>query len=145
MTIRVVQWGSGNVGRHALRAVLARSDMKLVGLYVTNPDKAGRDAGEIADLAPMGVKATNSVEEIEALEADVVLHMPLPSLVYGDDVGADVDNFVRLLASGKSVVTTVGYMYPQRAWRRTHGRARIGMRGGRQRLSWNGVQPGLVR
>ena len=47
------------------------------------------------------------------LDADVVLHMPLPSLVHGDDPGADLDNFCRLLASGKHVITTVGYMYPK--------------------------------
>ena len=48
-----------------------------------------------------------------ALDADVVLHMPLPSLVYGDDPDADLDNFCRLLAGGKHVITTAGYMYPK--------------------------------
>ncbi len=113
MATRVVQWGSGNVGRQALAAVLARDDMELVGLYVTNSAKAGLDAGELAGASPIGVRATNSIDEIVALDADVVLHMPLPSLVYGVDPGADVANFVRLLSSGKNVVTTVGYMYPK--------------------------------
>jgi 2,4-diaminopentanoate dehydrogenase len=113
MTIRVVQWGSGNVGRAAIRTLVARPDMDLVGLLVTNPDKAGRDIGEIAGIDPIGVTATDDVDEILALDADVVLHMPLPSAVYGDDPGADVDNFCRLLAGGKHVITTVGYMYPK--------------------------------
>jgi hypothetical protein len=113
MSIRVVQWGSGNVGRMTMRTVAARPDMELVGLMVTNPDKVGRDIGEIAGIEPMGIAATDDLDEIEALDADAVLHMPLPSLVYGDDPGADIDNFTRLLASGKHVVTTVGYMYPQ--------------------------------
>ena len=113
MTIRVVQWGSGNVGRAAIRTVAARPDMDLVGLLVNNPDKVGQDIGEIAGIGKIGVAATDDVEEIIALDADVVLHMPLPSLVYGDDPGADLDNFCRLLASGKHVITTVGYMYPK--------------------------------
>jgi hypothetical protein len=113
MSIRVVQWGSGNVGRTTMRTVADRPDMELVGLYVTNPDKVGRDAGELAGIGPLGVAATADVERIVALDADVVLHMPLPSLVYGDDEGADVEHFVSLLESGKHVVTTVGYMYPQ--------------------------------
>ena len=34
MTIKVIQWSSGNVGRHAIAAVHDRPGMKLVGLYV---------------------------------------------------------------------------------------------------------------
>ena len=113
MAIRVVQWGSGNVGRLSVRAIARRADLELVGLLVTNPDKVGRDAGELVGIDPLGVLATDDVDEIVAMDADVVLHMPLPSAVYGDDPGADVDHFCRLLAAGKHVITTVGYMYPK--------------------------------
>ena len=113
MGIRVVQWGSGNVGRSAIATVAARPGLEVAGLLVSNPDKVGRDAGTIAGIEPLGVIATDDVDEILALDADVVLHMPLPSLVYGDNPGADLDNFCRLLASGKHVITTVGYMYPK--------------------------------
>jgi hypothetical protein len=112
MAIRVVQWGSGNVGRASIATVAGRPDMEIVGLLVNSPDKVGRDIGQLAGIADMGITATDDVDEIIALDADVVLHMPLPSLVYGDDPGADLDNFCRLLASGKHVITTVGYMYP---------------------------------
>ncbi len=108
--IRVVQWSTGNVGVHSLRAVIERPGLELVGVHVTNPAKVGRDAGELCGLGPTGVLATGDVEEILALDADAVLHMPLPSLVHGDDPGRDVDDACRLLASGKHVVTTVGYM-----------------------------------
>ncbi|MGE5210896.1 MAG: dihydrodipicolinate reductase [Acidobacteriota bacterium] len=111
--IRVVQWGSGNVGRSAIATVSSRPDMEVVGLFVKNAAKVGRDAGELAGVGDIGVIATDDVDAILALDADVVLHMPLPSLVYGDDPGADLDDFCRLLASGKHVITTVGYMYPQ--------------------------------
>jgi hypothetical protein len=113
MGIRVVQWGSGNVGRSAIATVSARPDMELVGLLVKNSAKAGLDAGELAGIGPIGVSATDDVDAIVALDADVVLHMPLPSLVYGDEPDADLDHFCRLLASGKHVITTVGYMYPR--------------------------------
>lgn len=113
MAVKVVQWGSGNVGQRIMRTVIARPDMELVGLYVTNPDKAGRDAGQLAGGDAIGVAATNDLGEILAMDADVVIHTPLPSLIYGDDLDADVRNFVALLESGKHVVTTVGYMYPQ--------------------------------
>ncbi|MEO1058594.1 MAG: dihydrodipicolinate reductase [Actinomycetota bacterium] len=113
MTIKVVQWGTGNVGRMAIRNIVARPDLELAGVMVTNPAKVGLDAGELAGLDPIGVSATNDLDQIIALDTDVVLHMPLPSLVYGDDPGADLANFTTLLGAGKHVVTTVGYMYPQ--------------------------------
>ncbi len=113
MATRVVQWGSGNVGRQAMATVVARDGMDLVGLLVKTPGKVGVDIGELAGIGAIGTRATDDVEDIVAMEADVVLHMPLPSRVHGDDPDADLDDFCRLLASGKHVITTVGYMYPK--------------------------------
>ncbi len=45
MTYRVVQWATGNVGRHSIRAILDHPDLELAGVYVTSPAKAGLDAG----------------------------------------------------------------------------------------------------
>jgi hypothetical protein len=112
MTHRVVQWATGNVGRQALRAVVERPGLELAGVYVTSPSKAGRDAGELAGMEPVGVTATDDVDAIVALGADVVLHTPLPSLVHGDDPDRDLRDICRLLESGADVITTVGYMYP---------------------------------
>lgn len=47
------------------------------------------------------------------MEADCVLHTPLPSLVYGDNPDEDLETICALLASGKNVITTVGYLYPK--------------------------------
>lgn len=113
MTYKVIQWSSGNVGKGVIRTVAERADMELAGLYVYSDNKSGQDAGEIAGIAPMGVAATNDVEAILATDADVVIHTPLPSLVYGDDPNEDIENFCRILSSGKDVITTVGYMYPK--------------------------------
>src|SRR6266478_2173057 len=52
MTYRVVVWGTGNAGRPAIRAVAAHADLELVGVVVANPEKVGRDAGELACLEP---------------------------------------------------------------------------------------------
>lgn len=96
---RVIQWATGNIGSRALRAVIEHRQMDLVGLWVSNPDKVGRDAGELAGTAPCGVLATNSVDELVAVEADCVLYMRQ---------GTDIAELCRLLASGKNVVTTRG-------------------------------------
>ena len=114
MGYRIVQFASGNVGRQAVKAVAADPDLELVGLYVRSPDKAGKDAGEICGLGRnLGVRATASLDDILALEADCVLHMPLPSLIWGDDPEEDTETIVKLLESGKNVITTVGYLYPK--------------------------------
>jgi len=39
MTKRVVVRGAGNVGRPAIRAVVAHRDLELVGVVVSNPAK----------------------------------------------------------------------------------------------------------
>src|SRR5438874_2645153 len=72
---KVIQWATGNVGQLALRGIIEHPDLELVGLLVHSGDKAGKDAGELAGVGPVGVRATNDVEEILAVDADVVSYM----------------------------------------------------------------------
>ena len=52
MSIRVVQWSTGNVGRHAIAGIAARPELELVGVWVSSAAKDGVDAGELAGIAP---------------------------------------------------------------------------------------------
>ena len=103
MGLRVVQWATGGVGIAAINGVLEHPDLELAGCWVHSADKAGKDVGEIVGTEPLGVTATNSADEILALEADAVIYAPL--MANPDDVAA-------LLRSGKNVVTPVGWLYP---------------------------------
>jgi hypothetical protein len=104
MTLRVVQWATGGVGRAAIGQIALHPELELVGCWVHSPSKAGRDAGELAGLAePLGVTATDSIEEILALDADCVLYAPL--MPNPKEVAA-------LLRSGKNVVTPLGWFWP---------------------------------
>jgi hypothetical protein len=94
---RVVQWATGNVGSRSLRRAIEHPDLDLVGVWVHSPDKAGRDAGELAGIAPVGVYATNSIEDVLALKPDCVLYMPHV---------CDFDEICRILESGANIVTT---------------------------------------
>lgn len=96
---KVVQWATGNIGLRSLRSVIEHPHLELAGLYVSSPDKAGRDAGDLCGLSPVGIRATSSVEEIVSLDADCVLYMRQ---------GTDMDELCALLASGKNIVTTRG-------------------------------------
>jgi hypothetical protein len=41
--LRTVVWGTGNVGRAAIRSIEAHPDLQLSHVLVANPDKVGRD------------------------------------------------------------------------------------------------------
>ena len=133
MPYRVIQWATGNVGRVAVQGILSHPELELVGAWVSGAHKAGRDVGEICGLGPIGVRATASADEILALGADCVLYSPLlPQL----------DEVARLLASGKNVVTPVGWFYP---WN-TPGVAELeaACRRGGVTLHGTGIHPGGI-
>jgi 4-hydroxy-tetrahydrodipicolinate reductase len=101
---RIVQWGTGNVGKHALRTIVERPDFELAGVRVYNPEKVGVDAGALLGGAPVGVVATDDTEAILALDADCVCYATLGGRV--DQGRGALDDICRLLASGKNVVSS---------------------------------------
>ncbi|GAS90402.1 NAD(P)H-dependent amine dehydrogenase family protein [Mycolicibacterium brisbanense] len=103
MALRVVQWATGGVGVAAIKGVLEHPDLELAGCWVHSDAKNGRDVGELIGTGPIGVVATNSVDEILSLDADAVIYAPL--VPNPDEVAA-------LLRSGKNVVTPIGWFYP---------------------------------
>jgi hypothetical protein len=74
--LRVIQWATGSVGRHAVAAVHGHPDLELVGALVYSNAKAGRDIGDACGIGAIGVTATKNPDEIVALDADCVLYMP---------------------------------------------------------------------
>jgi hypothetical protein len=144
MAYKIIQWSSGNVGKSAIATIANRKGLKLVGLYVYSADKVGRDAGDIAGIESLGVKATNDKYNLLAMDADCVLHTPLPSLVYGENPDEDLDTICELLASGKNVVTTVGYMYPKAHGFKVVNRLKMACRRGGSSFHSTGVNPGWL-
>jgi hypothetical protein len=74
MKKRIVLWGTGVVGSMVVAELVDHPAFELVGVGVSNPAKVGRDAGEICGLAPIGVLATDSVEDLVALRPDALVH-----------------------------------------------------------------------
>ena len=110
MTYRVIQWSTGNVGHHATRLIARHPDLELVGLWVHSEDKVGRDAGELVGIEPLGVAATNDVDELLALGADAVCYTATADLRPTEAI----DDMARILASGANVVSSsvVPLLYP---------------------------------
>jgi 2,4-diaminopentanoate dehydrogenase len=103
MGLKVVQWATGGVGIAAISGVLEHPQLELVGCWVHSEAKNGKDVGEIIGTDALGIKATSSVEEILALDADAVIYAPLMP---------NADEVIALLRSGKNVVSPVGWFYP---------------------------------
>ena len=112
MPYRVVQWSTGNVGRHAIAGIDAHPELELVGLFVSNPDKVGRDAGELAGLGrTLGVAGTNDVDALLALEPDCIVHTAMAD----DRIVEAIADLERFLGAGINVVSSspVFLQYPE--------------------------------
>ncbi|MEO5874324.1 MAG: dihydrodipicolinate reductase [Streptosporangiaceae bacterium] len=103
MSYRVVQWSTGNVGRNTLAGIDARPDLDLVGVWVSNPAKIGKDAGELAGLGrELGVAATGDMDEVLALKPDCVVYTAMADV----RIFEALDDLVRILRSGANVVSS---------------------------------------
>jgi len=110
--IRVVQWSTGNVGRHAIAGIAARPELELVGVWVSDPAKVGVDAGELAGLGrTLGVAATNDADALLALEPDCIVHAAMADNRLPEAI-ADLQRF---LEAGINVVSSgpVFLQYPE--------------------------------
>lgn len=107
---RVIIWGLGNVGRVAVRMCLAKQSLELVGVVDVAPDKVGRDAGELFGFGRAGVIVSDNVEEIFALDADVILCY-LPCLMSKGSLRPSANNIVKALHAKKNVITTIPISY----------------------------------
>jgi hypothetical protein len=111
--IATVVWGTGNVGRAAIRAVVAHPDLDLVAVLTSSEDKVGRDAGDLGDVGrDLGVTATTDVDGVLASSPGAVVYAASGEL-RPDDACADI---ARALAGGAVVVTPSVYaLYDHRS------------------------------
>ena len=139
MTYRLIQWATGAMGKASLRTMIDHPDVELVGVYTYSEEKAGQDAGVLAGRPETGVRATNRVEEILALDADVVVHAGMLK-PYTDHL----DDFVLLLESGKNVICLNGYSNPS-YWDSEHSRRlAAACEKGNASFMGAGMNPGVV-
>ncbi|MFG2639492.1 dihydrodipicolinate reductase [Streptomyces sp. NPDC048370] len=111
--IPTVVWGTGNVGRAAIRAVDAHPGLALAAVLVHDPAKVGRDAGPLAGLdRPLGVAATDDIAAVLAARPRAVVYAASGD-IRPDEALADV---VRAVRAGAVVVTPALYpLYDQRS------------------------------
>lgn len=132
MAYRVVQWATGGVGQAAIQGVLRHPELELVGCWVHSVAKSGRDVGVLAGLDPIGVAASDSVDDVLKIPADCVVYAPLVP---------DEAMVERILRSGRNVVTPVGWVFPDP---RKTGLLEDACREGRSVLHGTGIHPGGI-
>jgi 4-hydroxy-tetrahydrodipicolinate reductase len=142
MTYRVVQWSTGHVGKHAIAGIDARPDLELVGLWVSNPDKVGRDAGELAGLGrSLGVAASNDADALLALRPDCIVHT-----AWADDrIFEALGDLARFLRAGINVVSSspVFLQYPYGVADEMAADVIAAAKAGGASIFVNGIDPGF--
>lgn len=144
MTLKVVQWSTGNVGRHAIAGIAARPEMELTGVWVSSAAKEGQDAGRLAGLdRDLGILATTDAEALIASGPDCVVYTAMAD----NRLPEAIADLTRLLAAGINVVASgpVFLQYP-------HGVVPSELvapiersaRAGRASLFVNGIDPGFA-
>lgn len=140
--IRVVQWSTGGVGAIAVRAIAARSDLELTGVWVHSLKKAGRDAGELCGTSPLGIITTNDAADLLALDPDCVCY----TAVGESRLDACIDDLCRMLGAGIDVVTTSisGLVHPAAFAEKHVRRLEEACRAGGASLYASGLEPGFA-
>jgi len=139
---RVIQWATGAVGTHALRALVEDPQFELVGVYVHGADKVGRDAGELAGLSTRtGIAATDDAQRLLATPADCVVYAAIGET----RVREAVAEIAALLRSGKNVVSTslMNLIHPASASAKLTDLLAASCREGGTTLFTNGIDPGF--
>ena len=107
MSKNVIVWGTGNVGRPAIRAVLSHSALNLQAVIVSDDRKAGRDAGEIAGIDVCGITATQDWQAAITESVDAVVYSATAD-TRPEEAIAEV---IACLSAGINVVAPGLYFY----------------------------------
>jgi 2,4-diaminopentanoate dehydrogenase len=111
MSIKVAAIGTGNVGIHALRALITNPDYELTGVWVSSDAKAGKDAGELAGLdISTGVTASTDLDAVLATGPQCAVYTAMADNRLPDAL----EDYRRILAAGVNVVgsSAVFLQYP---------------------------------
>lgn len=104
--LSTIVWGTGNIGRAAIRAVEAHPALKLTAVLVHNQEKVGRDAGDLGGLGhELGVAATDDIDAVLGKRPRAVVYAASGD-IRPDEALADITRAIR---TGAVVVTPALY------------------------------------
>ncbi|MGE4431546.1 MAG: hypothetical protein AB7E05_12470 [Sphingobium sp.] len=135
---RVGVIGPGGLGGASVREISLVEGIELAGLLAFSPDKNGKDAGELAGIAPLGVATTTSLDEFMQTGATTVIYTGRD---YGDFAADDM--IIRLLEAGKNVITPLPYAFPKARGGDAADRLEAAAKKGGATLLGTGITPGF--
>lgn len=104
--VRVAVLGLGWVGQEVIRHSIESNEVELVGGITFSKDKEGRDLGELAGVAPIGLTCLSTLESaLSKTHPDLVIycgHTNLRSLLM---------DYLHIIKSGTDVITVAGPMH----------------------------------
>lgn len=100
--IKAIQYGCGPVGCAVAKLANSRQNIELIGAVDVDPEKVGRDLGEIMGAdQPMGIIVTDDINNILANQkADIVFHQTASTMK------AITPQLVELVVLGLNVVSS---------------------------------------
>lgn len=103
MSLRVVVWSTGTVGKHAIAVIDGHPGLELVGVWVSSEAKEGQDAGRLAGLdRDLGVIATTDRDALLALKPDCIVHAAMTD----DRVPEAIEDLIAFAEAGINVVSS---------------------------------------
>jgi hypothetical protein len=141
---RTIHYGIGAIGAGIAHLAAQRRDIRIVGAIDADPDKAGRDLAELAELAdlekPLGVSVAADAEDLlERIDADVVLHST------GSYIPEVQPQLLAAVRAGNNVISTCEelafpwHRHPELARELDDAARRVGVT-----VLGTGVNPGFV-
>jgi 2,4-diaminopentanoate dehydrogenase len=139
--IRVVQYGVGPIGASIVRLMRQKQALVITGAIDKDPEKAGRDLGEVvgAEDAPWGVTVSADSSEVLSHPTDVVVHATSSFLT---DVASQI---MECLEAGACVVSACEELsYPYRKHPELAAKLDEAAKESGVTLLGTGVNPGFV-
>ena len=139
---RVIVWGTGFVGKAVLHGLIGHPAYEIVAVLVNDPEKDGRDIGELIGSRPQGLQATRDVDAALALDADAVAYFG-PNAMHAE---TNLTNIQRALRAGKNVVDTSMGMFqnPERVSAELRDPIAQACRDGAASFFSGGIDPGFA-
>jgi hypothetical protein len=139
--IRAIQYGVGPIGASIVRLMREKKAIEICGAIDIDPDKAGRDLGEVvgAPDAPWGVTISGDANQVLEQAADVVIHSTSSSLP------KVMDQLLACLEAESCIVSTCEELsYPYRTYPELAAKLDSAAKDWGVALLGTGVNPGFV-
>jgi hypothetical protein len=142
--LRVVGWSTGTVGRHVIAGIDRHPELELVGVWVSDTAKDGKDVGRLAGLdRDLGITATTDREALFALEPDAIVHTAMTD----DRIFEAIEDLKEFVSRGTNVVSSgpVLLQFPYGVlWAEALDELEQATKKGGASLHVNGIDPGFA-